>query len=64
MTFDEFSDQLMGPLLDRMPTKEQRNLLLLLRQLEPPRAHPWIDRQLEQRGLLSPETDRSRQRLP
>ena len=57
MTFDEFSDQLLGPVLDRMPTKEQIKLLLLLRQFEPPRAHSWIDRQLKERALLKPETE-------
>jgi hypothetical protein len=58
MTFDELSDHMLGPMLDRMTGQQQRNLLLLLRQLEPPRAHPWIDRQLEQRELLNPK-DRS-----
>jgi hypothetical protein len=52
MTFDEFSDRLLGPILDRMPTKEQLEMLLLLRQIEPPTAHPWIDQQLKQRALL------------
>ena len=42
-------DQLLGPILDRMPSKEQRDLLLFLRQLKP----PMIDHQLKKRGLLN-----------
>ena len=42
-------DQLLGPILNRMPSKEQRDLLLFLRQLEP----PTIDHQLKKRGLLN-----------
>jgi hypothetical protein len=57
MTFDEFSDQLLSPILDRMSTKEQLKTLLLLRQIEPPRAHPWIDQQLKERGLLKPNAE-------
>jgi hypothetical protein len=57
MTFDELSDEMLGPVLDRMPAKERRKLLLLLRRVEHPIAHPWIDRQLKERRLLSSETE-------
>jgi hypothetical protein len=57
MTFDEFSDQLLGPVLDRMPAQEQLKLLTLLRSIEPPRAYPWIDRQLQERGLDPAENE-------
>jgi hypothetical protein len=52
MTFNQFSDEIMGPVLDKMPPEEQRKLLFILRKLSHPRAYPWIDRQLEERNLL------------
>jgi hypothetical protein len=53
MTFDELSDQIMGPVLDKMPRQEQAKLLLLLRQLVSRSGHAWIDKELKVRRLAS-----------
>jgi len=45
--FDQTADQLLRPILDAMPAKEQHDLLLLLRRFEQPIAHIWIDRELQ-----------------
>jgi hypothetical protein len=59
MTFDELSDQIMGPVLDSMPPTEQRKLLLVIRKLSHPRAYGWIDRELKARKLLKTESSRA-----
>jgi len=46
-------DQLLGPILDRMSKKEQLDLLLFLRRLEP----SLIDHKLKQRELIKIETE-------
>jgi hypothetical protein len=51
MTFDELSDQIMGPVLEKMPAEEQTKLLLLLRRLVSKTGRAWIDKQLEARKL-------------
>jgi hypothetical protein len=53
MNFDQLSDEIMGPVLDNMPSEEQRKLLLLLRRITPERAHAWIDKQFKVRRLES-----------
>ena len=53
MSFDQLSDEIMGPVLDSMPGEEQRKLLLLLRRITSERAHVWIDKQLKVRRLAS-----------
>jgi hypothetical protein len=51
MTFDELSDQIMGPVLEKMPADEQTKLLLLLRRLVSKTGQAWIGKQLEARKL-------------
>jgi hypothetical protein len=53
MTFDELSDLIMGPVLDRLPREEQAKLLLLLRQTTPRTGRAWIDKELKERKLDS-----------
>ena len=50
MNFDQLSDAIMLPILEKMAPPEREKLLILLRQLAHPRAYPWIDAQL---ALLS-----------
>jgi hypothetical protein len=56
MTFDELSDLIMGPVLDRMPREEQAKLLLLLRQTVSRSGQAWIDKELKKRKLESVAT--------
>jgi hypothetical protein len=51
MTFDEFSDQIIGPVLEKMAADEQTKLLLLLRRLMSKTGRAWIDKQLKARKL-------------
>jgi hypothetical protein len=53
MTFDQLSDQIMGPVLDQMPPEEQAKLLLVLRQLVSRSGQAWIDKELKSRKLLT-----------
>jgi hypothetical protein len=53
MTFDELSDQIMGPVLDRMPREEQAKLLLLLSQTVSRSGQAWIDKELKARKPAS-----------
>jgi hypothetical protein len=46
MNFNEISDAIMLPVLEKMAPPEREKLLILLRQLAHPRAYPWIDAQL------------------
>jgi hypothetical protein len=45
MNFNEISDAIMLPVLEKMAPPEREKLLILLRQLAHPRAYPWIDAQ-------------------
>ena len=45
--FDHAADQLLRPILNALPAKEQHDLLLLLRRCDQPIARFWIDRELQ-----------------
>jgi len=45
--FEQFSEAVMGPILNGLPLKEQRRLLAFCRQLAHPRAYAWIDKKLK-----------------
>ena len=48
--FEQFSEAVMGPILNGLPPEEQRRLLAFCRQLAHPRAYAWIDKKLKALG--------------